>query len=115
MWDALYDGRRFRLLTSADNHTRESLAVRVGQRLRGHAVAAGVVDTAAWWPRLSPGAWRERLTQPQDGTEVLRLRLWTGRGRPLGGDTFVAKVEKLFRRRLRPLAPDHPRKAKSDE
>lgn len=47
MSDELYDGRRFRLLTLVDNHTRESLAVRVGQRLRGHDVAAaldGVVD-----------------------------------------------------------------------
>ena len=38
MSDALYDGRRFRLLTLVDNHTRESLAIRVGQRLRGHDV-----------------------------------------------------------------------------
>jgi putative transposase len=35
MSDALYDGRRFRLLTLVDNHTRESLALHVGQRLRG--------------------------------------------------------------------------------
>ena len=38
MSDALYDGRRFRLLTLVDNHTRESLAIHVGQRLRGHDV-----------------------------------------------------------------------------
>ena len=44
--DQLYDGRRLRLLTLVDNHTRESLAVRVGQRLRGHDVAA-VLDRVA--------------------------------------------------------------------
>ena len=38
MSDALYDGRRFRLLTLVDNHTRESLALHVGQRLRGYDV-----------------------------------------------------------------------------
>jgi len=33
MSDQLYDGRRFRLLTLVDNHSRESPAVKVGQRL----------------------------------------------------------------------------------
>ena len=38
MSDELFDGRRIRLLTIVDNHTRESLAIHVGQkdpRLRG--------------------------------------------------------------------------------
>ena len=39
MSDELYDGRRFRLLTIVDNHTRESLAIHVGQRIRGLDVA----------------------------------------------------------------------------
>ena len=33
--DQLYDGRRIRVLTLVDNHTRESLAVHVGQRVHG--------------------------------------------------------------------------------
>jgi transposase InsO family protein len=33
--DELFDGRRIRLLTIVDNHTRESLAIHVGQRIRG--------------------------------------------------------------------------------
>ena len=33
--DQLYDGRRIRVLTLVDNHTRESLALHVGQRVRG--------------------------------------------------------------------------------
>ena len=33
--DQLYDGRRIRILTLVDNHTRESLALHVGQRIRG--------------------------------------------------------------------------------
>jgi putative transposase len=38
MSDELFDGRRIRLLTIVDNHTREGLAVHVGpedSRLRG--------------------------------------------------------------------------------
>ena len=39
MADQLFDGRRFRLLTLVDNFSRESLAIRVGQSLRGVDVA----------------------------------------------------------------------------
>ena len=45
--DQLYDGRRIRVLTLVDNHTRESLALHVGQRVRGMDVVRvleGVVD-----------------------------------------------------------------------
>jgi putative transposase len=35
MSDELFDGRRIRLLTIVDNHTRESLAIYAGQRIRG--------------------------------------------------------------------------------
>lgn len=35
MTDELFDGRRIRVLTTVDNHTRESLAIHVGQRIRG--------------------------------------------------------------------------------
>jgi len=35
MSDKIFDGRRIRLLTIVDNHTRESLAIHVGQRIRG--------------------------------------------------------------------------------
>ena len=40
MSDELYDGRRIRLLTIVDNHTRESLAIHVAQRIRGQEVVA---------------------------------------------------------------------------
>ena len=36
--DQLYDGRRIRVLTLVDNHTRESLALHVDQRVRGRDV-----------------------------------------------------------------------------
>lgn len=40
MADQLFSGQRFRLLTIVDNFTRESLAIRVGQRLTGDDVVA---------------------------------------------------------------------------
>jgi putative transposase len=38
--DQLYDGRRLRVLVIVDNHTRESLALVAGQRIRGIEVVA---------------------------------------------------------------------------
>ncbi len=38
--DELYDGRRIRLLTIVDHFTRESLAIDVGQRMRGSEVVS---------------------------------------------------------------------------
>lgn len=38
--DQLFDGRRLRVLTIVDNHTRESLALHVGQRIRGIEVVS---------------------------------------------------------------------------
>lgn len=45
MADQLFDGRRFRLLTLVDNFSRESLAIRAGQRLTGDDVV-NVLDVA---------------------------------------------------------------------
>lgn len=44
--DQLFDGRRLRVLTLVDNHTRESLALHVGQRIRGIDVVA-ILERAA--------------------------------------------------------------------
>ena len=44
MSERLFDGRRFRLLTLVDNFTRESLAIRVGQRLTGDDVVAALEE-----------------------------------------------------------------------
>ena len=40
MTDELFDGRRIRLLTIVDHFTRESIAIEVGQRMRGKDVVA---------------------------------------------------------------------------
>ena len=76
----------------------------------GEADPSGLLDLASWRRRVRPEAWRERLREAQDEGEMLRLRRWTSRGRPLGSDAFVARVEVRFGRRLRALAPGRPRK-----
>ena len=47
MSDQLFDGRRIRLLTIVDNHTRESLAIHVSQRIRGYEVVQVLERVAA--------------------------------------------------------------------
>jgi len=58
---------------------------------------------------VDPPQWKEALSRPQDEQLVKRLRLWTSRGRPLGSDAFIAKLETLLGRRLRALARGRPR------
>jgi len=57
--------------------------------------------------------WRESLTRAQDEQAVRRLRLCTTRGRPLGSDSFVAKLERSLGRPLRALPEGRPRKDKN--
>lgn len=38
--DALFDGRRFRAMTTVDNFTKQSLAIKVDQQLNGEDVVA---------------------------------------------------------------------------
>jgi putative transposase len=47
MSDQLFDGRRIRLLTIVDNHTRESLAIHVAPRIRGSEVVEVLMRVAA--------------------------------------------------------------------
>jgi len=77
----------------------------------GGADPSGLVALDAWRAGLPPGVtWRESLGAALDGKRRDRLRVWTHRGRPLGSDKFVAKLERALGRRLRPLPVGRPRK-----
>jgi len=76
----------------------------------GQADTSVLLDLAWWEQRMEAAAWREALTRPEDEAMVSKLRLWTSRGRPLGSDRFVARLERLLGRRLRPLPVGRPRK-----
>ena len=56
--------------------------------------AAGVADDAGWGLEES---------------EVRTLRQFTHRGRPLGTDSFLSRMESLLGRRVRPLPVGRPK------
>ena len=73
--------------------------------------ATGLLDLAAWRDRVGGETdWRAELRKAQDGEMVERLRHWSNRGRPLGSDSWVSKLEVLLNRRLRPNPRGRPRK-----
>jgi putative transposase len=71
---------------------------------------SGLLDPAQW-PRLwTPAKWRAELRSADDREELSRIRLGTHRGRPLGSDSFLSKLERRLGRRLRPLPVGRPKK-----
>ncbi len=73
----------------------------------------GLLDLAAWRRGVGKDTdWRAVLRKAQDPEMMDRLRRWTSRGRPLGSDRFVAKLERALGRRLRPNPVGRPRKLK---
>ena len=61
---------------------------------------------------LDMAKWREALVAPADEQAVAALGRSTSRGRPLGSDAFLSKLERLLGRRVRPLPVGRPRKRK---
>ena len=67
-----------------------------------------LLDISSWKRKMSFARWRQILERPDDDKLVSLLRLSTSRGRPLGTDAFIAKLETLLGRRLRPLPRGRP-------
>ena len=62
------------------------------------------------WRKMSTGLnWKNVLREAVDESEVKRIRLHTHRGRPLGSDNFLSKMERRLGRRLRPLPVGRPK------
>jgi len=80
---------------------------------KGRSDPHGLLELTKWRGYFTPDAWREYLLaalSDQDREALSHLRLHTNRGRPLGSDGFVAKLEAAMNRRLRPLPEGRPRK-----
>ena len=73
---------------------------------------SGLLDLAVWAKCLAAKAWKETLVERLQPQMLSTLRLNTHRGRPLGSDGFLSKIESLLGRRLRPLPIGRPRKKK---
>jgi putative transposase len=71
---------------------------------------SGLLELSAWGKSMTDSGWRQTLGQRLDGETFSRLRLSTHRGRPLGSDRFLRKIESLLGRRLRPLPLSRRRK-----
>jgi putative transposase len=98
---------RAKMVRRAADYPWSSAAAHCGQA----GDPAGLLDLAKW-AEMSQGLdWPAALRRSQDAEEVAGLRLATHRGRPLGSDSFLSKLETLLSRRLRPLPVGRPRKS----
>lgn len=62
------------------------------------------------WPnRRLQQQWAKILAKKLDEETREKIRTYTQTGRPLGSPGFIAKLEKKFKRRLRPLPVGRPR------
>jgi putative transposase len=70
--------------------------------------APGLLDLLGWQERRPP-SWEEILADEQGEPTVTLVRHHLSRGRPLGSDSWLAKLEARLGRRLRPLPAGRPR------
>ncbi|MBU0617220.1 MAG: transposase [Planctomycetes bacterium] len=96
---------RARVVRRAWRYRWSSAAAHVGETRSDE-----LIDLRAWRRRSARLDWRALLCEPEDELAVHRLRSHTHTGRPLGSDSFVAKLERRLGRRLRPLPVGRPRK-----
>ena len=74
---------------------------------------SGLLDLSAWWRHQTASAWREVLTMGDETESSAPIREGLTRGRPLGSDAWIARLEARLGRRLRPLPVGRPKKAKN--
>jgi putative transposase len=74
------------------------------------ADSTGVLDMKWWRGKCKQFDWKAILQKQQNKEQVNNIRRATSRGRPLAGDSFMSKLEKIAGRRLRPLSVGRPKK-----
>ena len=70
----------------------------------------GLVSLDHWPSRRTQKTWSGFLSQKLDRATCQKICTYTQTGRPLGSQSFIAGLEKKYRRRLHPLAVGRPRK-----
>jgi len=93
------------LVTQPWEYEWSSAAAHVGEPDR-----TSLLDSAWWRQRSDAGQWRAMLAAVQPPREASDLRMHTARGRPLGSEQFVRRLEALLGRRLRALPVGRPKK-----
>ena len=76
----------------------------------GGVDSTGMLQLDAFRRMATAESWKAYLTEREDDMLIETIRAKTSRGRPLGSDSFVSKLETMVGRRLRPLANGRPRK-----
>lgn len=74
----------------------------------------GLLNLSYWRQISAQVDWRQALEKVQAKEMVERIRLSTHTGRPLAGDSFISKLEKVLNKRLRPLPIGRPKKSERD-
>ena len=95
---------RARIVRKPWRYAWSSAAAHVGEKDK-----SGVLDLNAWRQEWSARQWRRMLSESVDDSAVEVLRRHTSRGRPLGSDGFLSKIERLLGRRVRPLPVGRPK------
>jgi hypothetical protein len=73
----------------------------------------GLLDCGLWDELCQREDWREMLgpTRREEAEAMVALRRATLTGRPLGGETFVKRLEGMFARKLDGKHTGRPKKA----
>ena len=88
---------RARMVSAAVDYPWSSAAAHCGEPDK-----SGLIDAASWARRFPPNEWAAILRDHEDEELSNELRRTTFTGRPLGSDHFIAKLEAVLGRRLRP-------------
>ena len=108
----------WRALCYVERNPVRAKMVRVAWRYPWSSAAAHVsgadptdlLDLAEWKDERALAKWKSALRQPEDESELSRIRLTSQRGRPLATDAFLSKLEHRLGRRLRPLPVGRPKR-----
>ena len=101
---------RAKLCRRAWRYAWSSAALHVDEKAESE-----LLDLARWYKQITAEEWRRELAEGLTEDEVARIRLRTHTGRPLGSDRFLAKLETVLGRRVRPLPVGRPKKAQAGE
>jgi putative transposase len=70
----------------------------------------GLLDIADWRKDIPADAWREKLSSPEEEADLMKLRINTHTGRPLGSESSFPTYEQQTGKRLIPLPVGRPKK-----
>ena len=76
---------------------------------------SGLLNLERWRRKWTEAEWRSMVSEGLDDVVVDLMRRHTSRGRPLGSDSFLSKVERLVGRRVRALPPGRPKGWRKDK